>query len=288
MIDTLINSFNIWTDAQGLKAKGRVKSIENISLDGINHLRELIIGLAIRGKLVNNNPNDEPAIKVLKNILKEKEELMEKGFLKKSKPLKKIDKTQIPYHLPKNWAWSRLGNLGICATGKTPRTSNMEYYDGTIPFIGPGQINNSGDISKPEKFLTEKGLEFSTKAESGDILMVCIGGSIGKSAVVTERIAFNQQLNVIQPILINTFYLNLSMNSWLFQNLLLSKSKGSATPIINRFKWEDILIPIPPNEEQKRIVAKVDELMALCDKLEEERTTNLRTHQILVRLFLKL
>jgi len=286
MLDSIIKSFDIWTDAQGIKSKGRVKSIDNISLGGIIRLRELILDLAVQGKLVTQDDSDEPATDLLQRISEEKERLIKAGELKKQKPLPKIKEEEMFFILPENWVWSRLGDLGIGSTGKTPKTTILEYFGGDIPFIGPGQIDKAGNISTPDKFLTEKGSEFSTILQRDHILMVCIGGSIGKSAIVKHKIAFNQQLNAIKPLYMDSVYLNLAMCSSVFQRLLLEKSTGSATPIINRAKWENLLVSVPPLEEQKRIVAKVDELMALSDKLEGEQTNNLKTHELLVKTLL--
>ena len=97
--------------------------------------------------------------------------------------------------------------------------------------------------------------------------MVCIGGSIGKSAIAKSRAAFNQQINCIRPLLIDAVFLHYVMNAPYFQNDIFKAATGSATPIINRSKWEELLVPLPPLNEQRRIVAKVGELMALCDAL---------------------
>ena len=287
MIDSIINSFDIWTDAQGLKSKGRVKSIENISLEGIAALRELILELAVRGKLVAQDSNDEPANLLIKKIAKLKEQLTKEGKIKKQPKLSDISDNEIPFKLPKNWVWTRLGNLGIGYTGSTPKTTIQEFFNGDIPFIGPGQIISNGTITAPDTYLTEKGIKYSTIANPDDIVMVCIGGSIGKSAIVKSKITFNQQLNSISPLLIKTTYLYIAMRSPLFLKSILEKATGSATPIINRTRWENIIVPIPPLAEQHRIVAKVEELMALCDKLEAEQTNNLKTHQLLVKTLLE-
>jgi len=179
-----------------------------------------------------------------------------------------------------------LGSAGIGSTGTTPSTSNPRYYDGEIPFIGPGQISPEGDITEPDKTLTMEGCEYSTIAESGDILMVCIGGSIGKSAIVRSKIAFNQQINCIRPLIVDSVFLNVTMKTPHFQAAILDAATGSATPIINRSKWEELLIPLPPLPEQHRIVAKVDELMAICDQLEQQQTDSNTTHQTLVETLL--
>ena len=285
MIDTIVNSFDIWTDAQGIKSRTRVRSVDNISLEGTISLRKLILDLAIQGKLTIHDPNDEPASKLLARIIEEKNKLIPNRT--QTSELK-TTANEKPFQLPDEWIWSKLGSLGIAQTGSTPKTTIPEYFNGgEIPFIGPGQINRDGSIMESDKFLTEKGSEFSSTAEHGDIVMVCIGGSIGKSAIVQSKITFNQQLNSIRPLLVQSNYLQTALNSTLFQNSILEKSTGSATPIINRSKWESIAIPLPPIEEQYRIVAKVNELMSLCDKLEAKQFNNLKTHQVLVKTLLE-
>lgn len=233
----------------------------------IDRLKQTILQLAVMGKLVPQDPNDEPAKELLKKIAWEKERLVKEGKIKKQEKLPEIMEEEKPFELPKGWEWVRLGAIGLGKTGSTPSTNKQEYFNGQIPFIGPGQITNCGDILNSEKFLTEKGSEYSTIANYGDIIMVCIGGSIGKSAIVTNKLTFNQQINCISPIISLASYLYLNVNSPHFQKELLKKATGSATPIINRKKWEELLISVPPLSEQHRIVAKVDELFALCDAL---------------------
>ena len=127
---------------------------------------------------------------------------------------------------PAGWTWTRLGNIGLASTGKTPSTGKREYYGGDVPFTGPGQITLGGEILDSDKSLTNEGCEQGAIAEPGDILMVCIGGSIGKSAIATSRIAFNQQINSIRPILVSPEMINYAMNTAQFQACLLYTSHG--------------------------------------------------------------
>lgn len=235
--------------------------------DSIDQLKQTILQLAVIGKLVKQNPNDEPTGELIKKIAKEKENSIKEGKLKKQPSLPEISNDEKPFELPKGWEWTRLGEIGIGSTGKTPSTNILEYFGGDIPFIGPGQITTEGNIIEADKTLTEEGAKYSTVAERGDILMVCIGGTIGKCAIVKYRTAFNQQINCIRPLFFNTHFLYDIMNTPYFQHSILSKATGSATPIINRSKWEEILIPVPSLAEQVRIVQKIEELFILCESL---------------------
>ena len=220
------------------------------------HLRKSILTLAVQGKLVPQDPNDEPA--------------EEESCGKKSEKIEAVSENEKLFPIPPNWMWWRLGTIGIGSTGKTPPTKNPENYGGQIPFIGPGQITPTGNLLPPEKFLSEVGIENSVEALPGDVLMVCIGGSIGKSAICRERLSFNQQINSVRPISLTTEFTYIAFRSFYFQEQVAKRATGSATPIINRGKWEEIPIPVPPLAEQRRIVAKVDQLMALVDALETQ------------------
>ncbi|HFW3715028.1 TPA: restriction endonuclease subunit S [Salmonella enterica subsp. enterica serovar 6,7:y:-] len=282
----ITDHIDIWSSALQTRSTAGRGSNGKIDLYGIKKLRELILELAVRGKLVPQDPNDEPASKLLKRIAVEKAELVKQGKIKKQKPLPEISEDEKPYELPEGWEWVRLGNVGVCSTGKTPSTSVSSHFNGNIPFVGPGQITQCGEITQADKFLSEDGMLNSTEANNGDIFTVCIGGSIGKSAVVSERVAFNQQINSIKPVLVDSKYIYFSISTTLFISSMVTASTGSATPIINRSKWESLLIPCAPVAEQHSIVAKVNELMALCDQLEQQSLISLEAHQQLVETLL--
>lgn len=207
-------------------------------------LRKSILTLAVQGKLV---PQDQ-----------------------REKSGSDSSLADIPFEIPCNWSWKQLGTLGKCRTGKTPPTNDSANYGDGFPFIGPGQMTPDGHFSLPEKFITKVGLENSTEANPLDILMVCIGGSIGKAAICRKRIGFNQQINSVRLDSNLPEYVFLAVTSNYFQERVIANASGSATPIINKGKWEQIFVPIPPLTEQKRIVAKVDQLMVLVDELEKQ------------------
>jgi len=236
----------------------------------IDALKQTLLQLAVMGKLVPQDPDEEPASELLKRIAVEKARLVAVGKIKKQKPQTAIAKDEVPFNLPHGWHWARLGEAGISATGKTPSTNNPKFFGGELPFMGPGQINVLGEISDPDKWLTELAREETSVAEPNDLLMVCIGGSIGKCAIADREMAFNQQINSIRPLLANHRYVFNAVSSPIFRASVWAAATGTATPIINRSKWDDLLISIPPLPEQQRIVAKIDQLMALCDQLKTQ------------------
>ncbi|EDK28155.1 Restriction endonuclease S subunit [Vibrionales bacterium SWAT-3] len=286
MNQLLTNNIDVWTSTVKAKSSSGRGSSKKRELYGVKKLRELILELAVRGKLVPQDPTDELASVLLERIAEEKAQLVKEKKIKKSKSLSKIANEDEPFVLPQGWAWSRLGNAGIGATGKTPSTKQTEFFEGKLPFVGPGQITQNGQLLEAEKFLSSEGLLHSTEAVQGDILMVCIGGSIGKAALATQTVGFNQQINALRPLIMESDYLYVAVSTNSFYEGLLDKATGSATPIINRGKWEELLVPIAPLSEQHRIVAKVDELMTLCDQLEQQTEASIEAHQLLVRTLL--
>jgi len=234
----------------------------------IDKLKQTILQLAVMGRLVEQDARDEPSDQLLNRIATTV--MNSKGNRRRAakQPEGRTQEVR-PFKIPSNWVWAPLHETGLTSTGKTPSTKSAAFFTGDIPFIGPGHVMASGEITKPEKFLSEEGVLYSDEALPGDILTVCIGGSIGKAAKVVERCGFNQQLNKIRPVLVEPDYILTAINAEFFQNSIRNKATGSATPIINRSKWESICIPLPPLTEQKRIVQKVGELTALCDQLQK-------------------
>ncbi|MDB1946383.1 restriction endonuclease subunit S [Clostridium tertium] len=235
----------------------------------VNNLRKTILDLAVRGKLVSQDPNDEPASVLLERIREEKEKLIKEKNIKKEKSLLEIDDNEKPFELPKGWVWTRLGELGITQTGTTPSTKNEEHFNGTVPFIKPADISENG-INYENESLTELGLAKGRLILKNSVMMVCIGGSIGKNYYTSMDCSCNQQINAITPLAnIDSKFVHYLLSNRNFYNKILELSTGSATPIINKSKWEQIIIQLPPLEEQKRIVKKVDSLMFFCDELEK-------------------
>lgn len=232
-------------------------------------LRKSVLQAAIQGRLTQQLPEDGDTETLYQDIQKEKQRLIKEGRIKKEKPLPEITEDDIPFDIPENWKWVHLCDVGYTQTGNTPPTKSPEYYGNDIPFIGPGDIMLNGTINYSHNALSFLGKEVARIAVEGTILQVCIGGSIGKSAITLKDIAFNQQINSITPILCCSSYLYAVIDSSYFKSMLIDNSGGTATPIINRGFWDKMPFPLPPLAEQKRIVARVDELMARIDEMEK-------------------
>ena len=169
---------------------------------------------------------------------------------------------EIPFEIPKGWEWCRLGNIGITETGTTPPKTHPEYFGNYIPFLSPANIFEDKIISETQG-LSEEGVRYGRVISSNSIIQVCIGGSIGKCAIVKKHVTFNQQINSITPIKCCLEYVHFVLQSETFRLAIMAKATGTATPIINRGNWEQILFPLPPSHEQKRIVTKLEELLPL-------------------------
>ena len=229
-------------------------------------LQKSVLQLAIQGRLVSQCPEEGNAEDLYKQIQAEKQNLIKAGKIKKEKPLPAITDDEKPFEIPQSWKWVRLGEIGITQTGNTPSKANLEYFGTDIPFITPGDIANN-NVNYNNQGLSNIGKNVARIGEKNTILQVCIGGSIGKSAIMDKIVAFNQQINSVYPIFIDCRYLHKVISSVYFITEMKEKAGGTATPIINRGIWNTLLVPLPPLAEQKRIIAKLEEILPLCDKL---------------------
>ena len=229
-------------------------------------MQKSVLQLAIQGRLVPQRPEEGTAEELFRQIQSEKQSLIQSGKIKKEKPLPEITEDEIPFDIPDSWKWVRLRCLGLSQTGNTPSKSKPEYFGHDIPFISPGDIQ-SGMICYDNQALSFVGMNVARVSKKGTILQVCIGGSIGKAAIAKKEVTFNQQINSLTPIICNSQYLYSVMSSYYFVNLMKEKAGGTATPIINRGLWDTLPVPLPPLAEQKRIVARLEKLLPLCEML---------------------
>ncbi len=244
------------------------------SPEGIKKLREMILQFAVQGKLVPQDPNDEPASFLLAKIRVEKEMLVKEGKIKKQKPLEPIKPGEIPFELPKGWEFVRLGELSHKVSDgfhHTPRklTEGIKYISATHINIGWIDWNSNIYVSEKE-YLS---LLNKVQQAQGDILIVNRGAGCGDAAIVNNNGKFCFQNAAIvgfsQAHLNSEFILAVINNS---KTYFVDKFiQGGAQPLLSNRLLSTHIIPVPPLAEQKRIVAKVDSLMALCDELEKQQ-----------------
>lgn len=241
----------------------RLQKIDNEFED---KLKQSVLQYAMEGKLVKQNLSDEPASELIKKIENEKAELIKEGKIKKNKKLPAITDDEKPFDIPNSWEWVRLGSISSITTGKTPSKSKSDFYGGDFPFIKPADIQNTFVNYDTKEFLTQNGIDHGKVAHKNDILITCIG-NLGRNNIVTRKIAYNQQINNVSPIIINSKLLHYFMLSTFFITSMYNKASSTTLPILNQTKLSQLIIPLPPLEEQKRIVARIEKLQISISNL---------------------
>jgi type I restriction enzyme, S subunit len=229
-------------------------------------LRKAILALAVQGKLVPQDPNDElPSVEEFRIAA-----AALANSLGLRSPKESIGEAEPSFDVPDNWLWIALADLGAAQTGTTPSKNDHAAFNGDIPFIKPADILPDG-INYSNESLTRYGAESGSRlAPAGSLLMVCIG-TIGKCNLIDRECAFNQQINSLSPVQwVDSQYLLIAVRGPYFQEAAWAKSSSTTIPILNKGKWLSVSVPLPPLAEQRRIVAKVDQLMALVDALETQ------------------
>ena len=258
------------------------EELETLNNEFPTKIKNSILQDAIQGKLVPQNPNDEPASVLLEKIKEEKERLIKEKKIKRNKNESFIFKEnnhffekignnkpvciddEIPFDIPDSWEWCRLGFIGDWKAGSTPKRGESKYYEnGTIPWLKTGDLNN-GIITEIPEFITELALEETSIRLNpiGSVLIAMYGATIGKVGILDIESTTNQACCAC--ILFSGIF-----NKYLFYYLMSQNKRfnemaeGGAQPNISRTKIVNYLFPVPPLKEQKRIVEKVNNFFEL-------------------------
>lgn len=232
-------------------------------------LRASILQQAMEGKLVKQDPNDEPASILFEKITKEKACLIKEKKIKRTKKLPEITDDEKPFAIPSSWEWVRLSEIGSWGAGATPSRSHPEYYGGNIPWLKTGDLND-GIVNETTETITEDGVENSSVKinKAGNVLIAMYGATIGKLGIAGKSMTTNQACcgcDIFEGVYNwYLFYYLLAMRA-----TLVSMGAGGAQPNISKTKIEHFPFPLPPLAEQKRIVARLDQLMPLVDEYAE-------------------
>ena len=280
--DILTDNLDIWTSAiERRSTAGRGRS-KKFSLYGIEKLRALILDLAVRGKLVPQEPSDEPASELLQQIRREKTRLAKLKEIKAPKPLPL--QSDPPFALPRNWSWSQIAEVGVLS----PRNDALDEIDASfvpMPMIAAEygtpnehEVRNWGDIKTGYTHFAE-----------GDVGLAKITPCFenGKSTVFRNLTggfgSGTTELHIVRPLLLEPDYILIFFKSPYFIKTGIPKMTGTAGQ--KRIPTEYFAyapFPLPPLAEQRRIIVKIDELMALCDALEAKTYGAIEAHELLV------
>ena len=241
-------------------------------------LKKSVLQEAIQGKLVPQIAEEGTAQELIEQIKAEKEKLVKEGKLKKSalttstifrgddnKYYEQIGKKclditeQIPFEIPNSWTWTRMGQIGDWGAGSTPLRSNQDYYGGNILWLKTGELNN-GTVYDTEEKITQRAFQDCSLRmnKKGDVLIAMYGATIGKLAIVGKELTTNQACCGCTPYVVyNWFLFYFLMAS---RDTFIKKGEGGAQPNISRIKLVEYLIPLPPLNEQKRIVKRIETL----------------------------
>ena len=234
-------------------------------------LRKSILQAAIQGKLTEQLPTDGDARELLEKIRAEKQRLIKEKKIKKESPLPAISDDEIPFDIPDNWCWVRLCDIslkihyGYTASAQSSGNTKLlritdiqnDYVDwNDVPFC------NINEIQVDDYLLHDR-----------DIVIVRTGGTIGKSYIIKElnhkSVFASYLIRIIPCNTIDEKYLKYFMNTSFYWNQLIDKTQGTGQPNVNSVSLKNLVIPIPPLAEQKRIVARLEELLKECDDLSE-------------------
>ena len=284
----IVDHIDTWTTALQTRSTAGRGSSGKIDLYGIKKLRELILELAVRGKLVPQDPSDEPASELLKRIAAEKAELVKQGKIKKQKPLPGISEEEKPFDLPVGWEWVRLEDV----------TDNIHYgYTASADVTKKVKLLRITDIQDdkviwrnvPGCEIKDSDIE-QYQLQPNDIVIARTGGTVGKSYLVDDL----QYIAVFASYLIrlkyikftNANYTKIFLGSQLYWLQLYNGVTGTGQPNVNGNTLKKMFFPLPPSSEQDKICSRVQTLLNLCDQLEQHSLISLDAHQQLVETLL--
>ena len=226
-----------------------------VELDSfIQKAKSKILDFAIHGKLVPQDPDDEPAIELLKRI---------------NPKFTPCDNAQYADELPDSWCWATFDDVCTLITGSTPSKLHPEYYGGDFPFYKPSDLDAGRHVTIPSEYLSEEGKNVSRIIPKGSTSICCIG-TIGKCGYIEKEGTTNQQINTAVPSQsLAPLYLFYFCNSFFFIDELTADSSAITISLVNKSKLGKMIISLPPIKEQKRIVAQIEELFAVLDEIKE-------------------
>ena len=278
----------VFSIKSALQIADKIEIQQDALFELVSATKSKILDLAIRGKLVPQDPNDEPASVLLERIRAEKEELIKQGKIKRDKKESVIFKGDdnsyyekigdeitciddfLPFDIPETWTWTRLKNIGDVIGGGTPKTNNHNYWDGAIPWVTPADLSgyNNMYIAHGSRFITELSLkESSAQLLPKDSVLFSSRAPIGYIAIAENAIATNQGFKSVSP------YIS-GISEYLYFCLkrctddIIQRASGTTFKEISGSEMSETLVPIPSLNEQKKIVNRISDLFAVINNVE--------------------
>ncbi|MBL0572663.1 restriction endonuclease subunit S [Aeromonas hydrophila] len=297
-IESLITDhLDLWTSAVRPKSSAGRSSNSKLELTGIKKLRELILELAVRGKLVPQDPSDEPASVLLERISAEKVRLVKEGKIKKPKALAEIGEEEKPFELPEGWEWCRLDELSLASeAGWSPQCDNTPRKNEQWGVLKVSAVTWGKFLAEENKALPEP-LEPKSEYEvlPGDFLISRANTAELVARAVIAPADTPCKLMMSDKIIrfrfshfVNSSYICLANGSCTSREYYSRVAGGTSSSMknVSRFQIQNLVIALPPLSEQKRILDNCEKLMALCDQLEQCSESQLAAHQTLVEALL--
>lgn len=257
---------------------------------GIKKLRELILELAVRGKLMPQDPSDEPVSNLLQQILVEKTNLLDENKIRKTKRPLEVGQTEGLFELPSMWRWVRLAD--VCAVITDGDHLPPPKVNDGIPFLVIGDVRDGNiDLERASRRVPQEyfqSLDWTRRPQTGDVLLTTVGSfGIPIAVSANEEFCFQRHIALLRPALrpLQLWLFNALRSGCLFQQLSAAAT-GIAQKTVSLASLRSSMLPLPPIAEQHRIVAKVDELMALCDRLEAQQADAEAAHATLIKTLL--
>lgn len=235
-------------------------------------MKKSILQMAMQGKLVEQRPEEGTADELYGQIVAEKAQLIKDGKIKKEKPLPEITEDEIPFEIPSSWKWVKLNDLcEKIGSGSTPSGGRNIYKEEGIKFLRSQNVYNDGIRYEGIVYISEELNKKGSIVKAKDILLNITGGSIGRCAVVPDDFDIaniNQHVMIIRGVNLDIrFWIHNIIISPYIQSKIMDVQVGVSREGLSAEKLKNFLIPLPPLEEQKRIVAKIEELLPYCDQL---------------------
>lgn len=275
LVDALLGARDAGEAAAAWERLGESFDLLLEAPEDVAPLRQAVLQLAVQGRLVEQDPEDEPARVLLERIRAEKARLVRVGKLKKVEPSPAISAEEQPFEVPTGWEWCRLKELGVFYGGGTPSKAHPEYWGGEIPWVSPKDMKKLY-IDDAQDHISQVALANTVVQliPSGSLLFVVRGMILAHSfpvALTRVPVTINQDMKALQPHLQDLqAYLLLVCRAIRDRVLAMVERSTHGTCRLDSEQLENLTIPMPPLAEQRRIVARVEQLMALCDALEAQ------------------